>query len=111
MNRRGMLLALVLSLTASACGGGAAGGATAARRNSSVITTAELEETGIAALNVYDAIQRLRPNWLTARGATSVNSGVSQFPAVLMNGSVDQSLDRLRSMRVTEVGELRFIDS
>ena len=110
MNRRGMLvLALAVAISAAACGGGSS--AASAPRNSSLISIDELQSDAIQSLSVHDAIQRLRPTWLRARGATSVNSGVSQFPSVLMNGSIDHNLDRLRSMRVTDVGEIRFIDS
>lgn len=110
MNRRGMLvLAWAVAVSAAACGGGATAAGPA--RNSSLISIDELQSDAMQSLSVHDAVQRLRPNWLRARGATSVNSGVSQFPSVLMNGSIDHSLDRLRSMRVTDVGEIRYIDS
>lgn len=109
MTRRAALVLALLML--AGCGGAAAGGPTTPGRNSNLITDAELTDEALSSLSVYDAIMRLRPNWLRSRGATSIGGAASQYPAVLLNGTVDQSLSSLGSIRVSDVGLLRYIDS
>ena len=104
-----VLLALTMALDLAACaGGGAAGAAGTTRRNPNQITTEELEEPSVVSLTVYDAIQRLRPNWLRARGASSVAFGGDQLPRVMVNDS-PQTIDALRGMRATDVTGLEYL--
>jgi len=53
-------------------------------------------------LDVYQAVQRLRPNWLRTRGNTP--------PQVMVDGARQAGgLEVLRSYRAQDVSELRFI--
>ena len=101
-----VLLALTMTLGGCSSGGTRAAGTTT-RRNPNVITQAELAEPSVNTLTLYDAIQRLRPNWLRARGAASINN-VNTLPGVMINESFS-SVDMLRGMRATDVTQMEFM--
>jgi hypothetical protein len=82
-----------------------------ARSDRSTITNEELQATRETSL--YNAIQRLRPEWLRSRGATSIASGMAgNQGADAINVYQDLqklgSLDVLRSMPLTQAGSLKF---
>ena len=58
--------------------------------------------------NLYEAIERLRPEWLTSRGPTSVTDATPTVPSVFMNGTLLGKAEYLRDMRVTDVTEVRY---
>ena len=101
-----LLLAAALALTACASASPATPGAP--RRDPNVLTAADLSADGIATLSALDAIQRLRPIWLRARGATSVTAMGDQTPVLMVNDGV-QPLAALGSMRATDLTSARFI--
>ena len=108
------VLALTLLLPACSGGGGGQAGdvaqvrAPSTRRNPNEIAPTELADPAIMSLTVFDAIQRLRPNWLRQRGATSVSGGNNLMPAVMVNES-PSTLDALGSMRTTDVTLVQFM--
>jgi hypothetical protein len=57
---------------------------------------------------VYEAIERLRPEWLTSRGPTSVTNTEPTVPSVYMNGTMLGKAEYLRDVRVTDVTEVRY---
>lgn len=58
--------------------------------------------------NLYEAIEKLRPDWLTSRGPTSVTDPTPVVPSVYMYGSMLGRADYLREMRVIDVTEVRY---
>lgn len=106
--------AFIVGLTAvvlAGCGGGSApGGAPVPVRGSAnVITEAELSQGNYA--NALEAITRLRPMMLVARG-TSTSTESSQQPIVFYLDDVRLN-DRmaLQSIPVERVSEIRFINA
>ena len=95
-------LALTVGL-AGCASGGASSSANGARRGSSTrITQAELEP--VMQLDIFDAIRRLRPNWLRSRGG--------QAPAVIIDGSPQMGgLDVLRSYQSADIEMLEYMSS
>jgi hypothetical protein len=98
--RRIVLLALsLLALGPAACstasGGGGGGGGGA-----DLITRAELED--FPTLSAYEVVQRLRPRWLTRRSG-------SGDPVVLMDGAPMGDLSFLRTVRTSQVEEIRHM--
>lgn len=93
-------------LVACASGGGAAG----PRRGGNTITAEELQEPSLLGLNTYDAIQRLRPNWLRERGSSSIRQSGDNFPKAIIN-DVPYPLDYLKSVSIPEVVEMQFISA
>ena len=57
---------------------------------------------------VYEALELLRPEWLTGRGPISLTDAAEARPNVYINGSRMGDLDYLRQVYVTEVAELRY---
>jgi hypothetical protein len=107
-SRRRVLVALgmIVALAACASAGGTSAGT---RRSSSTRLVAADFETDVG-LDVYSIIQRYRPRWLQVRGGTT-----AQGPArisVIIDGTRQQgSLEILRSIRGSEVDELRFLNA
>jgi len=92
------LSALTLGLAGCASGGGGADGGP--RRSTNRIVMDELAP--LQQLDCYQAIQRLRPNWLRTRGSTP--------PQVMVDGSRQAGgMDVLRGYRAADIQEMRFI--
>ena len=109
--RRGAPLALLL-LALGACGGGG-GGPAVPGRSPGLISAAELGAESIAPLSLYDAIERLRPTWMRRRAPTGLATAAatSPFPAVLIGAQVNQDIEVLRSLRASDVTQVRFINA
>ena len=91
------------------CGGAAAAeltleAPTEQSRNVDMVTGAELEET--LETTVYDALQRLRPQWLRARGVA--RTGGNQSVSVFINRQRMGDVDFLRTLQPDVVREIRF---
>lgn len=61
--------------------------------------------------NLYDAVAKLRPEWLSSRGPTSVSDPTPAVASVFMNGTMLGRADYLREMRVLDVTEVRYWDA
>lgn len=102
----GAFVGLALALQACASGGG--GATDGVRRDPNLLTAADMVD--VNNLSVYDAVQRLRPNWLRPRGATSVVSAGDNVPAVMVDNAF-HNLDYLRNLQVNGVDLIRYIDA
>ena len=76
------------------------------RETRSVLTQEQLAATNTT--NLYEAIAKLRPDWLTSRGPTSVTNAAPSVPSVFMNGTMLGKAEYLREMRVLDVTEVRY---
>ena len=109
MNTRRFLipaLGVVLIASAAACSTRRAA-ANVAERN--VVTREELAATN--ARMVYQALERVRPAWLTSRGPANmgnVREATEATANVYMNGSRLGDLEYLRQVYVSDVHEVRF---
>ena len=105
MRVRHLLVLLALFCVACASGGGS-------RRsgNPSLLSEDELHEPSVAQMNLYEAVNRLRPSWLRARAASSLGSGGDVYPKAIVD-NVAQSLDLLRSIKAQEVLEAQYISA
>jgi hypothetical protein len=126
-------LVLLAYLPADASGQAAA----RVRRPANEITMEELADPSISGLDVLDAVQRLRPNWMRSRGSTSFRpsddrgagggaagscgrgstscSAISvapgdNAPGVLVN-EIKQPFEILRTLKVSEVTGLRYLSA
>lgn len=95
--------ALALTLGLAGCAtGGAAGEGSAPRGSANRIVEAELQD--MQQLDIFQVIQRVRPNWLRSRGG--------QTAQVIVDGNPQPGrLDVLRQYRAMQVQELRFMSS
>jgi hypothetical protein len=91
---------------------GCAGGATHGGTNrASRLTLTQEQLAGTNSDNLYDAIEKLRPDWLTSRGPMSVSNPAPSVVSVYMNGTMLGKAAYLKEMRVLDVSEVRFWDA
>lgn len=80
------------------------------RSSSNVITRQEIET--VVDMNLYDAIQRLRPSFFRARATATTGSGSSNpYPVVFVDGQRRGNLEYLRAIPSREVAEVRYISA
>ena len=109
----GVLVLFVVGACASGNAAPAAGPApTSMHRDPSVITQAELVDPALSELSVYEAIQRLRPNFFSTRGTQTIaNQGSGE--SGLVHASIDNAgvveLEQLKRIRSSSVIEIRLL--
>jgi hypothetical protein len=107
LNRVQYLLAAALPmLVACASSSSESEGEAAPSPYSNVITRAELQDVGVR--NAYEAVERLRPRWLTVRGMRSFN--VETEIVVFQDRMFMGGLDMLRTIGIEGIYELRYLD-
>ena len=72
-----------------------------------MLTRAEL--ASVSANNAYEAIERLRPQWLQIRGPSSVTQPEGDWPLVYMDNVRAGDVSMLPNIPVDDIGEIRFI--
>jgi hypothetical protein len=60
---------------------------------------------------VYDALLKLRPSWLTSRGATSITDATPTSVSVFMGNTLLGKAESLRDIRVVDVSEVKYWDA
>jgi len=98
------IAALALILVMSACAAGMEG---SERSGSSTLITQE-ELARVEANNLYEAVQRLRPRWLTVRSTRSM--GLETEVVVVQGNTVIGGTSALRDFAVDAASSLRFMD-
>ena len=84
---------------------------TVSRQSSTVLTAEDIAQAHADATSAYDAIARLRPNWLAAKGvASSYNNGDTQYPVVFLDGQQYGGINTLRNIQAYNVGIVRYYD-
>jgi len=76
------------------------------RGDRNVLTHDQMVATN--SVSIFDALEKLRPEWMTSRGPTSVTDATPTMPSVFMNGQLLGRVEVLRDIRVQDVGEARF---
>jgi hypothetical protein len=104
MMRRTVVLAFALAISAG-CSSATKGSGSGAQSSSKVITQQEMASVSVQ--NLYEAIQRLRPDFLRARSTSAPGPGL--YPEVFVDGIRKGSPEFLRTMNVREVAEVRFL--
>jgi hypothetical protein len=97
---------LLVPLLLTACAGTGERGASGSR---DVITQEQLQGADFQSYTAFEAIQRLRPTWLRPRGTTM--TGVRPYAEVIVDGTPYGGLEILRSIRVGDVGEIRYLSA
>ncbi len=103
------IVAFTLGLAAGLAGCASTPDTGAPRPRSDLITAEEIEGTG--ALTAYEAVERLRRQWLVSRGAHSLEKPEPSLPVVYLGGTRLGELDELRNIRASEVEQLRYLDA
>jgi hypothetical protein len=108
-NRFLALAALSVACLGSGCASAATQGASGGRRQLSQLTQSELAATNSD--NLYDALVKLRPEWLSTRGPTSATDLALSSVDVYMGGTLLGKADYLREVRLLDVSEVRYWDA
>lgn len=108
-----MSVRLVYSIAIAALVGCATSGANAggARQSSAVLTSEEIQQAHADATTAYDAIARLRPNWLASKGQTSGYYGAgTQYAQVFLDGQAYGDISTLKTIAGYNVGSIQYYD-
>jgi outer membrane cobalamin receptor len=97
------LFASVLLVISSACTHSPPEGSSP---DSRVITEAEIVES--RAITAYDAIQKLRANFLTNRGKVTIRGSASPLPVIFLDGIEYGPMESLRSIPAAHVSKIRL---
>src|SRR6266516_2164045 len=96
-------------LAAAAVVGCASTGTSGGNRvDPNVLSAAEMAEHHADVNTAYDAVARLRPNWLAPHGP--VSSTASSYPTVFVDGQLAGDLSALRNIPAYHVGAIRYYD-
>jgi hypothetical protein len=60
-------------------------------------------------LTVWDAVQRLRPMWMRPSGVRNSANPAGHYAHVFLDGAPYGPLESMRSFRITDVEEVRFV--
>ena len=94
---------------APASGTSGTSGASAAPRRADYLTAEEIVAANADVTTAYDALSRLRPNWLVSHGTTSFNPG-NGFAIVYMDGQRYGDVNSLRNIQASEIADIRYYD-
>ena len=82
-----------------------------AQKSANYLPFAEIADAHADASTVYDAVARLRPNWLAAHGVTSTsNSTTTEYATVFVDGVLYGDLNTLRNLQAYHVADIRYYD-
>src|SRR5688572_32781150 len=112
MSARYLFLVAVAAMIGCASGSGGAGSspAQAVPRKGDLLTAQEVALAHADVMNAYDAIARLRPNWLVSRGVSTFGSGTTEFAVVFVDGQQHGSLEPRRRFPAWPAREYRYSD-
>ncbi len=81
------------------------------RYSRDLISSEEIMDIGSS--NVFELIQRLRPNWLQGRGRKSnfASEEVSSLPIVYIDSSKHGDINSLYSLSTMNIIEIRFLNA
>ena len=85
---------------------------TEVRRKGNLLTADEIASAHADITTAYDALSRLRPNWLAGHGVTSsVSNGAgTEFALVFVDGQRYGDINSLRDIPAFNVGDIRYYD-
>jgi hypothetical protein len=82
-----------------------------APRRANLLTAEEILAAHADVTTAYDALARLRPNWLTSRGPTSFINRGTEFAIVFVDGEQYGTLTSLRNIHASQVADIRYYSS
>jgi hypothetical protein len=107
MSIRYLYLIGVAAILGCASGGTSGTTGTAAPRKGNLLTAAEIAAANADNASAYDAVARLRPNWLVARGVATQGP---EFPVVFLDGQQFGAPESLRGIQAYHVEDIRYYD-
>ena len=104
------LIAVAATLGCASGSGTSERALNAQSRMATVLTYDELASAKADVGTAYDAIARLRPNWLAPHGTMSSNPEANQYATVYMDGQQIGSIESLRRINAYNVAQIRYHD-
>jgi len=100
------LVVVAVAMSAAACHGANTWDAPAPSRN--LITRVEIEQS--RANSAWDAVVKLRGNFMASRGANSLMLKVNKEPTVFLDDVEYGNLGTLKQIPAASVAEIRFVE-
>lgn len=79
-----------------------------APRKANILTADEIAAAEADATTALDALQRLRPIWLTARGPNSFYGSGTDLPTLFIDGQQFHDTAPLRTIQANQVADIRY---
>lgn len=77
-------------------------------RRANILAAAEILVAHADALTAYDALARLRPNWLTVHGVSSFDPSANDLAIVFVDGQLYGGLNSLHNIPADQVAYFRY---
>jgi hypothetical protein len=100
-------LYLIAAAAILGCAGSNQPNTGAAPRRANYLTAEEIAGAHAETATAYDAVSRLRPNWLAVHGFAAQGS---QFAVVFLDGQRYGDLTSLRNIPAYHIGDIRYYD-
>lgn len=112
MSVKHLYLVTVAAIIACAPAGGTSGPSrtSAVPRRANVLAAEEILAAHADVMTAYDALVRLRSNWLTAHGVSSFDPRGNDFAIVFLDGQHYGGLNSLRNIPADQVADFRYYD-
>jgi hypothetical protein len=94
----------------SASGTSGTGAREPARGSPKMLTAEEIAASHADVVTLYDAIARLRPNWLVSHGPMSSDPANSSLASVFVDGQQYGDLNSLRNIAAYNAAVIRYYD-
>ncbi len=101
--RRASYTTVFLAVALAACASSGAGGSSGVGDRNRISAEELADLTGFSA---YDAVQRLRPQWLRARGGDA-----SDLPATFVDGRHFGDVNQLSTFNTADILSIRFLSA
>jgi len=107
-----LYLVAVAAIIACAPASGTSGPSrtSAIARRANFLTAEEIRAAKADGTTAYDALARLRSNWLTAHGVSSFDPRSDDYAIVFVDGQLYGGLNSLRNIPADHVAEFRYYD-
>ena len=79
-----------------------------APRKANILTADEIAAAEADATTALDALRRLRPIWLTARGPNSFYGSGTDLPTLFIDGQQFHDTAPLRTIQANQVADIRY---
>ena len=101
---------LATGLVGVGCSGATAGGATRGPATSRRVLTAE-EIRAVSATDAFEAVQRLRPEWLRRRGQVSIQDPSAGEVVIYLDGVRFGGPRSLEGLRAESIVHMEYLDA
>jgi hypothetical protein len=78
--------------------------------SSALLTSVEMAEKHADVNTAYDAVARLRPNWLAPHGSPSYNAQTNNLATVFVDGQSYGSVNALQGIPAYQVAVIEYFD-